>query len=585
MPEGPGVYLFFDSDQKIIYVGKAKNLRNRVSSYFNQPPRCHKVVHIQSRAKLFELRLALDERAAFILENQLIKKHQPMLNMLLKDDKSYPYITITDHAFPRLMMTRKPSSKGRFYGPYTQVAAVKQTIDQLQRLFKIRSCRDYFFKNRSRPCLQYQINRCSAPCVGKISPDAYHIEIKKVDLFLRGQATDLLDDLQQKMDDAAKALNYELAALLRDQIKQLHHIHAQSMVKFDQTCEDYLAWCVRDGVLFVYHARVLAGAQVEAEQYQLEVDLCLSEEELLLQFLNQLYQTIEHEQHRIYITPNVDFTPDTLKFFQAIHPALSFMQGNREAHQRWLTNVNDNLALMIETHQRDQYKQMQLHALLSKLGLNSQDCRIECYDISHHQGRFTAASCVVFDANGPIKAEYRKYNLSLATPGDDYEAMYQVIQRRFSKLQTLPDLILIDGGKGQVNQCVNALLACDHINFSVIGIAKGPARKVGLEQFFEYQDGEIALISLDPELKQYFLWIRDEAHRFAITHTRKQLTQQTVLSQLEHIEGVGVLKRRALLQYFGGWQALEQATEKQIARAPGIGPKLAAKIHQAIHRN
>lgn len=583
MPEGPGVYLFFDTEHKIIYVGKAKNLKNRVSSYFIQPPKCLKVVNIQSRAKSIELRLTPDERAAFILENQLIKKHQPMLNMLLKDDKSYPYIAITDHVFPRLIMTRKPSDKGRYYGPYTQVAAVRQTIDQLQRLFKIRSCRDYYFKNRSRPCLQYQINRCSAPCVGKIAPEAYGIEIKKIDQFLRGNATDLLADLQRKMNEAAQSFNYELAALLRDQIKQLHHIHAQSMVKFDQTCEDYLAWTLYDGVLFIYHARVLAGVQVEAEKYQLEVDLCLTEEELLLQFLSQFYQTIEHEHHRIFMTPDVLFSPSSLKVFQAINPSLSLMQCKSDEHKRWLKSVQDNVALSIETYQRDQNKQMQLHALLSQFGLNAQDCRIECYDISHHQGRFTAASCVVFDANGPIKAEYRKYNLSLATPGDDYEAMYQVIQRRFSKLHTLPDLILIDGGKGQVRQCVNALMACDHINFSVIGIAKGPGRKVGLEQFYEYQDGDTQLIMLDDELKRFFLWIRDEAHRFAITHTRKQLTQQTVLSQLEHIEGIGVLKRRALLQYFGGWQALEQATEKQIALAPGIGPKLANKIYHAIH--
>ena len=584
VPSLPGVYIYLDSDNRPIYVGKAKNLKKRVSTYFSKPPKYHKVQLIQEKSSFFEIIVTSTEHEAFLLENKLIKKHQPILNILLKDDKSFPYVSLSQHAFPRLFMTRKVDGKNKHYGPYSNVGAVKDTIDHLQRAFKIRTCRDYFFKQRSRPCLQYQINRCSAPCVGYVSKEEYAKRIEAIDQFLKGKSADVMHALQQEMQQASDEMNYEQAAQIRDQIRRLNYIHNQSEVNMSEVYHDCFAWHIDDALVSIYHIRLQDTEQVDAKSYVFDLDPFLEKEEILSQFLARFYETdVELNKCQVYLHPKLDQSAEIKNQINTLFPNVSLLDVVKGHHKTFLNNAELNRKMTIETIERQKNKHRLLKSLVELKDFSLHDCRIECYDVSHQQGRFTCASCIVFNESGPLKSQYRKFNLTLKTPGDDYEGIYEVIKRRYQKDTPMADLIIIDGGKGQINQCIQALEACNRINYRVIGIAKGPSRKVGLEQFFEYQDGRINLIHPSDDLKYFLLSARDEAHRFAITQTRNKMTKETVGSKLETIDGVGVMKRRQLLQTFGGMQGLMAANVTQIEKVPGIGPVLAQKIYDALH--
>ena len=586
VPELPGVYLFHDSKSKPIYVGKAKSLKKRLATYFSIPPKYHKVQLIQEKSSFFEIIITSNEHEAFILENQLIKKYQPILNILLKDDKSYPYVAISGHDYPRLFMTRNLDKKNKYYGPYSNVGAVKDTIDHLQRVFKIRSCRDYFFKQRSRPCLQYQINRCSAPCVGYISKTDYAKQISFIDQFLKGDSNAVIAGLQKQMDEASTALNYELAAQLRDQIKRLNYIHNQKEANFSELCQDCFAWHIDKELASIYHVRLLDGQQIDAKNYLFDIDPILDNDEIITQFLVRFYESpTQFNKHSVFLSPMCSNASTLKNQLNSLFKHVVLNETTKTHVKSFLHNAELNRKLALETHNREKNKNQLLQSMmaLSEADFNLQGCHIECYDVSHQQGRFTCASCVVFNETGPVKKNYRKYNLTLKTPGDDYEAIYQVIYRRFQKDNPIPDLIIIDGGKGQIKHCVDALEASNRVNYRVIGIAKGPTRKVGLEQFFEYQEGRIRLFSPSDELKHFLLSARDEAHRFAISQTRNKMTKTTIGSNLECIPGVGVMKRRQLLKTFGGLKGLKEASIPEIAQVPGIGPILAEKIYQSLH--
>ena len=584
VPNLPGVYIYLDNDGRPIYVGKAKNLKKRVSTYFTKPPKYHKVQLIQEKSVDFEIIITANEHEAFLLENKLIKKHQPILNILLKDDKSFPYVSLSNHAYPRLFMTRKLDNKNKHYGPYSNVGAVKDTIDHLQRAFKIRTCRDYFFKQRTRPCLQHQINRCSAPCVGYISEKDYKNKIDAIDQFLKGESATVINQLQQEMQQASDDMNYELAAQLRDQIRRLNYIHNQSEVNIADEYHDCFAWEISHEHVSIYHIRIQDKEQVDAKSYVFDSDPVLENEEILTQFLARFYESdIDAHNCNVYLQPKLSDSTNIKKQVNALYPNISILDVVKSHHKTFLTNAELNRKMTVETLERQKNKHRLLKSLVELKDFSLHDCRIECYDVSHQQGRFTCASCIVFNESGPVKSLYRKFNLTLNTPGDDYEGIYEVIKRRYQKDQPMADLIIIDGGKGQINQCVQALEACNRINYRVIGIAKGPSRKVGLEQFFEYQEGRITTINPSDDLKYFLLSARDEAHRFAITQTRKKMTKETVGSKLETIDGVGVMKRRQLLQTFGGLQGLQSASVAQIEKVAGIGPVLAQKIYDALH--
>lgn len=583
VPESSGVYLFLDDKSKPIYVGKAKNLKKRISTYFAIPPKYKKIKLIQERSQYFEVIVTPDEHEAFLLENQLIKKHQPIYNILLKDDKTFPYIFISNHDFPRIDMTRKLHGKAKHYGPYVNIGAVKNVLEHVKRAFKIRSCRDYFFKQRKRPCLQYQIKRCSAPCVGYISKEDYAKQIEAIDQFLKGDSQELITKLETDMDKASKDMNYELAAQLRDQLKELNYIQSQTQKKTTQDCMDCFAWTYEDEILSIYHVRLVEGAHVDAKGYILQANPLLNLDEMMTQFFVRFYEApMNHRNGHIYLSPQLRHPKqiETLlrKIYQYIRIPIRYSQDIRET----LKNAELNRAMTVEVYKREKNKDALLHALMSIDDFAWESCRIECYDISHQQGRFTCASCVVFNELGPLKKDYRKYNLEVEIPGDDYEAMHEVIKRRYQKDRPLADLIIIDGGKGQLKRCIEALDGLNLINYRIISIAKGAARKVGQETFYDYKDGLIKIFEPSIELKQFLLWARDEAHRYAISHTRKKLTKLTVASKLEDIEGIGVAKRRQLLKAFGGLQGLLKADANQISKVSGIGKVLAKKIIEAL---
>lgn len=420
--------------------------------------------------------------------------------------------------------------------------------------------------------------------MGYISEKDYKKRIDAIDQFLKGESAIVINQLQDEMQQASDDMNYELAAQLRDQIRRLNYIHNQSEVNIADEYHDCFAWAISHEHVSIYHIRIQDKEQVDAKSYVFDSDPVLENEEILTQFLARFYESdIDAHKCNVYLQPKLSDSANIKHQVNALYPNISILDVVKSHHKTFLTNAELNRKMTVETLERQKNKHRLLKSLVELKDFSLHDCRIECYDVSHQQGRFTCASCIVFNESGPVKSLYRKFNLTLNTPGDDYEGIYEVIKRRYQKDQPMADLIIIDGGKGQINQCVQALEACNRINYRVIGIAKGPSRKVGLEQFFEYQEGRIVTINPSDDLKYFLLSARDEAHRFAITQTRKKMTKETVGSKLENIDGVGVMKRRQLLQTFGGMQGLRSASVAQIEKVAGIGPILAQKIYDALH--
>ena len=588
----PGVYQMFDREGGLLYVGKAKNLKSRVTSYFRPSGLSTKTMALVAKIANIEVTVTSTERDALLLERNLIKQYRPPYNILLKDDKSYPYIYLSsDDRWPRLSFHRGAKRrKGTYFGPYPSSGAVRSTLHLMQKVFKVRQCRDSYFRNRSRPCLQYQIGRCSGPCVGLVSDQDYQEQVEKSTLFLNGQSHELMSRLADEMETAAAALAYEDAADLRDQIAQLQNVQSTQSIEGTRGDLDLMAVFSEHGhaciqVLFVREARVLGS-----RSYYPNTRLDEAPTAILEAFLPQFYLSIEQQiPQEIVLSHRIDdqgLLEDTLAAESG--RKVSIKHSVRDARARWLqmavqtaeTNLRSFLA-------GKQTMAGRLESLRRALDLESIPLRMECFDISHSSGEATVASCVVFDGNGARKADYRKFNIDGIVPGDDYAAMQQALERRYKRLANgegqLPDILFIDGGKGQVSQARQVLATYDISSVKVIGVAKGTTRKAGFETLVDADSGTEMRLRGDHPGLHLIQQIRDEAHRFAISGHRGRRAKARKQSVLEEIPGVGAKRRRELLRHFGSAKAIENAGIEELAKIKGISATIARTIYEHLH--
>jgi len=585
----PGVYRMIDQRGETLYVGKARNLRRRVASYFRQHPTSVRMGRLVSAICAIEVTVTHTETEALLLESTLIKQLQPRYNILLRDDKGYPWIHVAATEFPRLSLHRGTKQvPGRYFGPYPNANAVRDTLNLLQKTFRLRQCDDHFFRSRSRPCLQYQIKRCTAPCVGLVDADGYQRQLHDALLFLEGKSGQLIDDLAQRMETAATVLDFETAATYRDQIAELRQIQQRQHVEGESGDLDVIAAAVQGGqacveVLVFRDGRLLGSRAFfprlpESEdaatvlgaflaQYYLDkaipAELLVSHLPDEAALLAQAFQ--ERSGHRVAITVRV-----------------------RGERARWLdmAQCNADQALTARLSSQAGIRQ-RLAALREALELDQELTRLECFDISHTQGEATVASCVVFGAEGPRKSDYRRYHIAGVTPGDDYAALHQALTRRYTRLSReqgpLPDILFIDGGKGQLAQAREVLETLGVTGVMMIGIAKGPARKPGQETLYLLAENRPLILPADSAALHLAQQIRDEAHRFAITGHRQRRAKARTVSALDGISGIGPKRRQALLRQFGGLKQLAQAGIEDLAGVEGVSAALAQRIYDAFH--
>ncbi|MDT8452157.1 MAG: excinuclease ABC subunit UvrC [Gammaproteobacteria bacterium] len=586
-----GVYRMYDADDKILYVGKAKNLKNRLSSYFRSTGLTPKTRVLVSHIAHIEVMVTHTEGEALILESNLIKEFHPRYNILLRDDKSYPYIYVSDTtAYPGLALHRGARKKpGRYLGPYPNAHAARDTINLLQRTFKIRQCEDSYFRNRSRPCLQYQIQRCSAPCVGYISEHAYKQDIHHALLFLEGKSQQIISELVADMEKAAGKQNYEKAAMFRDQIRSLQKIAEQQNISAEKGDIDVIACASEGGQACVTVFYIRNGLNLGNRNFFPSLPESMSSEAILAAFIPQFYLDREIPAEII-----LSAAPDEQALLEEV---LSKQAGRniklrtqvRSERARWLEMAAANAANTLTTRLMSRTGLMKrFEALQELLQLDSLPTRLECFDISHTMGESTVASCVVMTPEGAFKTDYRRYNIKDITGGDDYAAMRQALERRFRAGQDeakLPDILLIDGGKGQLRQAIEVFDALAITSVLLIGVAKGEGRKAGLEKLV-FSDGRPELhLTLDSPALNLILQVRDEAHRFAITGHRAQRAKTRNESPLEAIPGLGPKRRQTLLKHFGGLQGITRAGVADLAKIPGISKKLAQAIYDEFHIN
>ena len=587
----PGVYRMLDAKHKIIYVGKARDLKKRVSSYFQRSQAAPKTVAMMEQVVRVEVTVANTEAEALILEYSLIKQHKPRFNVLLRDDKSYPYIyASTDHAYPRLKFHRGArKGKGRYFGPYPSTRAVRQTLSELQKLFLIRNCEDSFFSNRTRPCLQYQIKRCTAPCVGIVDGEQYRKDIDAAILFLEGKDRSVVNRFVKRMDEASEARDYEQAARIRDQISRLKEIQAKQLVKrTDRKDLDILGFssngaihCVT--VLFIRNGSVI-GSRDHFPRLPGETDKA----KLLNGFVSQYYLG--------RVAPAEIVLGVAIEDAELLEEELSSRAGHKVAirhrvrgdRSRWLdmahTNAEQGLNLRVASNATIK---RQFAALGEALGLEEAPQRIECFDISHTSGEATVASCVVFNTAGPMKSDYRRFNLSPDSAGDDYGAMSEALRRRYERIKKgevpMPDVLFVDGGKGQLAEAMKVLEELELDWLTVVAVAKGRARRPGAERLFRPGNDKAQQLPPDSPALLLIQQIRDEAHRFAITGHRQRRAKVRRTSPLERIPGLGPKKRRELLRQFGGLQGVEGAGIDDLVKVRGIGRTLAETIYNELH--
>ena len=586
----PGVYQMLDPEGTVIYVGKAKSLRKRIASYFRtageRSPKTRSMV-----AQIASIRVAVTETEAeaLLLEANLIKRHRPRYNILLRDDKSFPYIFVSNHPYPRLGFHRGARRKGvRYFGPYPSAVAVRDTLNLLQKLFLVRQCEDSMFAHRSRPCLQYQIGRCTAPCVGYVEPDEYAADVEASVRFLEGRSDQVIGDLVRRMETAAAELRFERAARLRDQIANLRQISEQQYVAGGEGDADVFA-LAREGeaavvqIFFVRNGQNL-GNTVRHPRLPEDAENA----EIMSAILAQYYA--EREPPRLVLVSHRPEAPEAMEALlqQRRGSRVRLAWSLRGERAEWLRMAERNARLALQTHLAGRAgQQARLDALAAALNLPELPTRMECFDISHTQGEGTVASCVVFGPEGPIKSDYRRFNITGIEPGDDYAAMHQALDRRFARLQKgegrVPDLLFIDGGKGQVRQARDVLQTHGFQGLRVIGIAKGPERRPGMETLV--LSGLEGPSILPPQSSALHLiqQIRDEAHRFAITGHRARRARVRRESSLEGIPGLGPKRRAALLRHFGGLQAIARAGAEELAKVPGISRGLARAIYEGFH--
>ena len=585
----PGVYRMLDARGAVLYVGKARDLRQRLSSYFRQPPPSLKTGRLVAQIQAIEVTVTHTEAEALILESRLIKELQPRYNILLRDDKGYPYIHVAAGDFPRLALHRGARrAPGRYFGPYPHAHAVRDTLNLLQKLFRLRSCEDSFFRTRSRPCLQYQIKRCTAPCVGGVDRAGYQQQLDDAVQFLEGRGGQVIDDLARRMAAAATALDFEAAAGYRDQIAELRQIQQRQHVEGESGDLDVVAGAVRGGAacvqVFLFRGGRLLGHQAFFPRLPEDEDASA----VLGAFLAQHYLDREIPPELLISHDLTDAALLTQVFQERAGRRVALIAHPRGERARWLDLARRNAEHALTARLSSQAGMRQrLEALRDALALDEVPSRLECFDISHTQGEATVAACVVFGAEGPIKADYRRYNIENLTPGDDYAALRQALTRRYTRLRVeegrLPEVLLIDGGLGQLAQARAVLEELQVVGVTAVGIAKGPERKPGLETLFLSGAHRPLILPAHSAALHLVQQIRDEAHRFAITGHRQRRAKARTVSVLEQIPGIGPRRRQALLQQFGGIKQLAQAGVEDLSGVDGINAELAQRIYDAFH--
>jgi excinuclease ABC subunit C len=590
LPGRPGVYRMLDEAGGILYVGKAKNLRNRVGSYFLPSNVQPKVQALVAKTAAMEVTITNSETEALLLEYNLIKKHRPRFNVVLRDDKSFPYLHLeTHHEFPRLVFYRGSRKEpGRYFGPYPSAGAVRDTLQQLQKLFRIRNCEDTYFANRSRPCLQYQIQRCTAPCVGLVRKDSYAADVAAAVKVLEGRNDEVREDLARRMEEAAGKLHFEEAAQLRDQLAKLNVIQAQQIVTADSDHDaDVIAVSGENGEYCVALMFVRAGRSLGSTTFFPKAPLAESSE-VLSQFVSQYY--LERD------VPSEILVAQEFEEMELLEATFAGRAGHkvrisnsvRGIRARWLELVQSNAeqALKMRGLARSSIEQS-LDELREVFGLDEAPTRLECFDISHTSGTDTVASCVVFGVEGPIKDDYRRFNISGIQAGDDYAAMHQALSRRYKRVRegevVKPDVLLIDGGKGQLAEAAKVIEELGISDLTLIGVAKGVDRRAGQEQLFLLGQDAPTILPPDSQALHLIQRVRDEAHRFAIAGHRRKRAKRHNQSILETIPGLGPVKRRELLKQFGGLQGILRAGVEDFVQVRGLGRDLAEVIYEHLH--
>ncbi len=591
----PGVYRMYNAEADVIYVGKAKDLKKRLSSYFRKKIDSEKTRALVSNIAKIDVTVTHTETEALILEHNYIKQYLPKYNVLLRDDKSYPYIFISGHKHPRLSLHRGAKKrKGEYFGPYPDAGAVRETLHLIQKIFPVRQCEDTVYSNRTRPCLMYQIGRCAGPCVKSIISDEEYAElVDYVRFFLQGKDKQVLEILIDKMEGASRELRFEQAAKYRDQIQAIRRVQEQQFVSEDTMDDmDVLGFAQENGIACIHILMIRQGKILGSRSHFPKIPNNTTQEEVFESFLSQYY--LNHNEART-IPARIILNAGLLDDTSVLRDALQQVAGRKitfhvnptgtRARYLKLSNTNAFTAITTKINHKMTINQ-RFKALQDELDMDN-IARMECFDISHTMGESTIASCVVFNQEGPVKQEYRRYNITGITGGDDYAAMGQVLERRYSKqldVDKIPDIIFIDGGKGQLNRAHEVIARCWEDwpkRPRLIGIAKGVTRKPGLETLITVDGDEFNLPSDAPAL-HLIQHIRDESHNHAIAGHRAKRGKTRRTSPLEGIEGVGPKRRQALLKYMGGLQELKRATVEEIAKVPGISNSLAENIYQAL---
>ena len=586
----PGVYLMSNSKGEVIYVGKAKDLRRRVGSYFQGRAQDTKTMAMLSQVDNIDVTVTQTESEALILEYNLIKEHRPRFNILLRDDKSYPYIHVsTDHDFPRLTSYRRPRKiAGRHFGPYPSASAVKEALSQLQKIFKIRQCEDSYFSNRTRPCLQYQIQRCTAPCVGLVSSDDYQRDIEHALLFLQGDSGVITEKLAKSMDEASEKLEFEIAAEYRDKLSKLKEIESLQLVSRVSGNFDVVGLVYQENLCCITVMCFRSGRLLGSNSYFPRMPSEKNTSEIMRSFLLQYYGERE--------------APSEILLSEATSDAeaLAEMLGNKSKRRvlikykfrgdraRWIEMALTNAKHAADLKAKSSASLLRQYKSLTEiLNLGKLAHRLECFDISHMAGGATVGSCVVFGTDGPVKADYRRFNVTDITPGDDYGALAQVIKRRYLRIKkgeaSIPDVLFVDGGQGQLSAAASVLKELQLENVMLVAIAKGQDRKPGRERL--YLRGISQAIKLPANSPALYLIqkIRDEAHRFAIEGHKARRKKQQYSSPLDGINGLGPKRRRALLRNFGGLQAITRASVDDLMKVKGISRRLGRLIYSQFH--
>ncbi len=586
----PGIYKMLDAKGEVIYIGKAKNLKNRVSSYFRNNAASPKQQAMVSKIAKLEVTVTHTEGEALLLESQQIKCHKPRYNICLRDDKSYPYIYISTHQdFPRVSFHRGAKRKqGRYFGPYPSAGAVKETLKLLQKIFPVRQCEDSYYKNRTRPCLQHQIERCTAPCVGLVDKNRYAEDVQNTVMFLEGKSHQLIDQLVEKMERASTSLEFERAAAIRDQIARIRSVLEKHFVHGERGDVDIIACAANAGTACIQVFFIRNGQQLGNKTFFPKMSDTHDPGSVIQAFIAQYYpeRQIPYELLVSHPIEEAELLSEVLAAKAGHQVSISCrLRGDR---LRWMNmaaaNAENSLAIKLSDKQGLYARFLSLQA---SLGCEQVPNRLECFDISHTQGDQTVASCVVFTREGPLKSAYRRFNIEGITPGDDYAAINQAVTRRYKRLQqgehSAPDILFIDGGKGQVKEAQKVLKELAVKDVMIVGVSKGPDRKPGMEKLILAGDNKLVEIAPDAVGLLLIQHIRDEAHRFAITGHRQRRSKAKKQSVLETISGLGPKRRRHLLKQFGGLQGISRAGVDALCSVDGINRQLAQRIYDTFH--